>query len=114
MSTTDYPLTFSNRYCNHRELHSFPTRRSSDLFLGGEAGVGKTTLTAALTAALAGAAGDGAGGVAAPAVRDRKSTRLNSSHPSISYAVLCFKKKTRGQQSCSLACRPRGRRRAYS
>src|SRR4051794_41257359 len=24
---------------------------------------------------------------------DRKSTRLNSSHPSISYAVLCFKKK---------------------
>src|SRR5438876_5082740 len=26
-------------------------------------------------------------------VRDRKSTRLNSSHPSISYAVLCLKKK---------------------
>src|SRR5438876_7519265 len=25
---------------------------------------------------------------------DRKSTRLNSSHPSISYAVLCLKKKT--------------------
>src|SRR5690348_18305424 len=25
--------------------------------------------------------------------RDRKSTRLNSSHPSISYAVLCLKKK---------------------
>src|SRR5690348_17661251 len=24
---------------------------------------------------------------------DRKSTRLNSSHPSISYAVLCLKKK---------------------
>src|SRR5438876_9523084 len=24
---------------------------------------------------------------------DRKSTRLNSSHPSISYAVFCFKKK---------------------
>src|SRR5690348_18113773 len=33
-----------------------------------------------------------------PAVRvvnvDRKSTRLNSSHPSISYAVFCLKKKT--------------------
>src|SRR5690348_18304417 len=28
-----------------------------------------------------------------PAV-DRKSTRLNSSHPSISYAVFCLKKKT--------------------
>src|SRR6266487_2711280 len=27
--------------------------------------------------------------------RDRKSTRLNSSHPSISYAVFCLKKKTR-------------------
>src|SRR5690348_17800590 len=31
---------------------------------------------------------------AAPALgRDRKSTRLNSSHPSISYAVFCLKKK---------------------
>src|SRR4051794_41459869 len=27
---------------------------------------------------------------------DRKSTRLNSSHPSISYAVFCLKKKTTG------------------
>src|SRR5438876_5778278 len=27
--------------------------------------------------------------------RDRKSTRLNSSHPSISYAVFCLKKKKR-------------------
>src|SRR5690348_18066135 len=26
-------------------------------------------------------------------MRDRKSTRLNSSHPSISYAVFCLKKK---------------------
>src|SRR5690348_17573199 len=30
----------------------------------------------------------------AAAGRDRKSTRLNSSHPSISYAVFCLKKKT--------------------
>src|SRR5690348_18513697 len=30
---------------------------------------------------------------AARAARDRKSTRLNSSHPSISYAVFCLKKK---------------------
>src|SRR5690348_17974560 len=29
-----------------------------------------------------------------PATGDRKSTRLNSSHPSISYAVFCLKKKT--------------------
>src|SRR5690348_18488288 len=30
---------------------------------------------------------------AAETLRDRKSTRLNSSHPSISYAVFCLKKK---------------------
>src|SRR4051794_4790104 len=30
---------------------------------------------------------------AALSIRDRKSTRLNSSHPSISYAVFCLKKK---------------------
>src|SRR3712207_8721194 len=30
----------------------------------------------------------------APEARDRKSTRLNSSHANISYAVLCLKKKT--------------------
>src|SRR5690348_18225702 len=32
--------------------------------------------------------------VEASASIDRKSTRLNSSHPSISYAVFCLKKKT--------------------
>src|SRR3712207_8688857 len=31
---------------------------------------------------------------AAGASRDRKSTRLNSSHANISYAVFCLKKKT--------------------
>src|SRR4051794_41392976 len=31
--------------------------------------------------------------------RDRKSTRLNSSHPSISYAVFCLKKKKREQNA---------------
>src|SRR5207249_8478880 len=34
-------------------------------------------------------------GVAPLALRDRKSTRLNSSHVSISYAVFCLKKKKR-------------------
>src|SRR5438876_8957056 len=29
---------------------------------------------------------------------DRKSTRLNSSHPSISYAVFCLKKKKKKKQ----------------
>src|SRR5438445_3825905 len=32
--------------------------------------------------------------------RDRKSTRLNSSHANISYAVFCLKKKT-GASNCS-------------
>src|SRR5690348_17737198 len=30
--------------------------------------------------------------------RDRKSTRLNSSHPSISYAVFCLKKKKKTKE----------------
>src|SRR5437868_7437161 len=39
-------------------------------------------------------AGSGRHGRAPPhRVRDRKSTRLNSSHVSISYAVFCLKKK---------------------
>src|SRR5690348_18058954 len=33
-----------------------------------------------------------------PPARDRKSTRLNSSHPSISYAVFCLKKKNKNTQ----------------
>src|SRR3712207_7081023 len=31
---------------------------------------------------------------AVPEMKDRKSTRLNSSHANISYAVFCLKKKT--------------------
>src|SRR2546430_11833916 len=39
--------------------------------------------------------------------RDRKSTRLNSSHSQISYAVFCLKKKntTELQSLCNLGCR---------
>src|SRR5258707_11189118 len=36
---------------------------------------------------------------------DRKSTRLNSSHANISYAVFCLKKKTRRSQ-CKARARP--------
>src|SRR5690348_17530663 len=76
-------------YRPHRDLHSFPTRRSSDLTAARDARV--DTLVPLITwndlryslapnnTSLA---------------RDRKSTRLNSSHPSISYAVFCLKKKT--------------------
>src|SRR3712207_8397291 len=34
-------------------------------------------------------------GLLGPARRDRKSTRLNSSHANISYAVFCLKKKNK-------------------
>src|SRR5687768_18300334 len=37
--------------------------------------------------------------VAQASVKDRKSTRLNSSHGYISYAVFCLKKKKRDQTS---------------
>src|SRR3712207_7986175 len=36
--------------------------------------------------------------------RDRKSTRLNSSHANISYAVFCLKKKTELQSRPNLLC----------
>src|SRR5438876_5380638 len=34
--------------------------------------------------------------------KDRKSTRLNSSHPSISYAVFCLKKKKHYNLECQI------------
>src|SRR2546430_4520211 len=34
---------------------------------------------------------------------DRKSTRLNSSHSQISYAVFCLKKKQHGDRVCAYA-----------
>src|SRR3712207_5019936 len=37
---------------------------------------------------------DKTGSLVATSARDRKSTRLNSSHANISYAVFCLKKKT--------------------
>src|SRR2546427_7339596 len=35
-----------------------------------------------------------------PSAEDRKSTRLNSSHSQISYAVFCLKKKKRKVKKC--------------
>src|SRR5437660_5551651 len=36
-----------------------------------------------------------------PALKDRKSTRLNSSHVAISYAVFCLKKKKYQHSKCT-------------
>src|SRR2546430_8128907 len=42
------------------------------------------------------------GGTAGRYARDRKSTRLNSSHSQISYAVFCLKKKTKSHTSVNI------------
>src|SRR5690348_17700409 len=52
-------------------------------------GIGETTGKVVAEAS----AGRVPGYLAALEEQDRKSTRLNSSHPSISYAVFCLKKK---------------------
>src|SRR5947209_10517833 len=36
--------------------------------------------------------------------RDRKSTRLNSSHANISYAVFCLKKKNKNKETHNIIC----------
>src|SRR5689334_23776868 len=46
----------------------------------------------------------GGGQVQLVSMQDRKSTRLNSSHSSISYAVFCLKKKTTEQLSHRTGC----------
>src|SRR5688572_32323811 len=75
----------------HRDLHSFPTRRSSDLRSLSARTFSKATL---LTSA---SRRDGMNAAMPPIAEvnkvDRKSTRLNSSHSQISYAVFCLKKK---------------------
>src|SRR5699024_11278063 len=94
-------------FCSHRDLHSFPTRRSSDL-------TNLTILTMSLPPfilheivlksayrlykiyeyLLRHISTLQYGLVPFQKQTDRKSTRLNSSHVSISYAVFCLKKKT--------------------
>src|SRR5437868_10320248 len=69
---------------------SFPTRRSSDLAGRGAGGVVDRGRGAGVAFKGELSRRDFAG----PGL-DRKSTRLNSSHVSISYAVFCLKKKTR-------------------
>src|SRR5262245_65253603 len=48
-------------------------------------------------------AGDGLGAVGRAQLADRKSTRLNSSHLGISYAVFCLKKKKK-QKKVNVIC----------
>src|SRR5437763_13002282 len=74
-------------------LHSFPTRRSSDLWdrikVGDVVlfGCGPGQTEGYWDSVVTGISKDG------QTLTDRKSTRLNSSHRCISYAVFCLKKK---------------------
>src|SRR5207253_11497865 len=88
---------------DHPDLHSFPTRRSSDLRDPGP-GVGADRVgggDGAVTGHLVVVDEDPLAALLLPPVHrdlvrhpaDRKSTRLNSSHVAISYAVFCLKKK---------------------
>src|SRR2546429_3919839 len=73
----------------------FPTRRSSDLLEAAlEQRAGRAGIVAVVLERLAHRfRNDGVGGEMHHRVEDRKSTRLNSSHGYISYAVFCLKKK---------------------
>src|SRR5699024_12461195 len=92
-----------------RDLHFFPTRRTSDLL--DQDGVGLADVKDEVLLLVGEQAADHIVGRDVPAryhpddehhpghiggkvQLDRKSTRLNSSHVSISYAVFCLKKKT--------------------
>src|SRR5438045_7957734 len=79
---------------DQRDLHSFPTRRSSDLFSGQNGTMPSwATRNAATHIASTCAREPRKSGGRSPT--DRKSTRLNSSHLGISYAVFCLKKKNK-------------------
>src|SRR5207249_10224632 len=88
---------------HHRNRHSFPTRRSSDLEAAHDLGARVRRIVRVHRDVTADHVGmlppeREEGGIAGLHVTGRwevyrKSTRLNSSHVSISYAVFCLKKK---------------------
>src|SRR5205085_11670960 len=97
----------------HRLLHSFPTRRSSDLaqhFVGGDVDDAERSRILVRRVNLCAVLADRKGLRVGSAMQhlhhlatgnvneDRKSTRLNSSHSQISYAVFCLKKKTQRER----------------
>src|SRR5205809_5250880 len=96
-----HSLYFFNYAGAHQELHSFPTRRSSDLSHAQRAHPVVEPPRQGGAASLWGGEGHRRGVRARTFLEspqlvhglDRKSTRLNSSHGYISYAVFCLKKK---------------------
>src|SRR5207302_9850488 len=86
-------ILLSSRSPTPRALPSFPTRRSSDLGVGSPGRGRREVEPVDPDVVLI----PGHFGLADPERQDRsedrKSTRLNSSHVKISYAVFCLKKK---------------------
>src|SRR5258708_19850954 len=74
----------------HKEREDFMSKVW--LVTGSASGLGRSIAEAVL------ASGDRLVATARDTKRDRKSTRLNSSHQIISYAVFCLKKKNNKQQ----------------
>src|SRR5207253_10753857 len=101
------PLFYSSFFhCSghHRALHSFPTRRSSDLLTTEGLGRPASPLRSRTLPGWAARCSLEVIMATTTVLRvvrlnrsccrtDRKSTRLNSSHVAISYAVFCLKKK---------------------
>src|SRR5207244_13276960 len=92
------PSCITSCHRHHRPLHSFPTRRSSDLWYANNAR--KLLHDEKISLHMFPHKKSylrfyprGVIGIIAPWNIDRKSTRLNSSHQIISYAVFCLKKK---------------------
>src|SRR5437763_7302813 len=105
-----FAFFFFECYGAYRDLHSFPTRRSSDLSYANFAEL-EQGATVRLMKAGIGALCMSQGLKPPPQRmwRDRKSTRLNSSHRCISYAVFCLKKKKQSApptatQHCPTKC----------
>src|SRR5438309_8493700 len=81
------------------DLHSFPTRRSSDLTTRSPSSSTSSRAGGELRTSVC----SGCGPVPVTN-RDRKSTRLNSSHSFNSYAVFCLKKKIENEKTDTQVC----------
>src|SRR5437867_10563648 len=88
---------------NPVDLHSFPTRRSSDLDQDETAGHREPVLAQLTPRELKRRFG-GRVVSCARTGSDRKSTRLNSSHRTISCAIFCLKKKRLSLATICLLC----------
>src|SRR5690606_41608144 len=104
LSPSPFPPFFFQCSLAPRDLHSFPTRRSSDLRLTGHRGNRRPSREATHAALSSQQHARVCGFLNAEIFpnrdrgEDRKSTRLNSSHVKISYAVFCLKKKRKGNR----------------